>query len=141
MSFQILEYQEQGPGRWKMNSSICKDPQFKAKIENVWADILLENYTNIQRIDLFLLIARSIAMQHSREKANIKKNLKLCIERQLQILEQNDYSLFPPLQAFVVVDLILYSRCVCLEICAHMGIELFRIVPNPPPSQTQQTKK
>ena len=32
----------------------------------------------------------------------------------------------PSLQAFVVVDLILYSRCVCLEICAHMGIELFR---------------
>ena len=52
------------------------------------------------------------------------------------------YSILPPLQAFVVVDLILYSRCVCLEICAHMGIELFRIVPNPPPSsQTQQTKK
>lgn len=44
--------------------------------------------------------------------------------------------------AFVVVDLILYSRCVCLEICAHMGIELFRIVPNPPSSsQPQPTKK
>ena len=91
MTFTYKELQEQGPGYWKFNSSLCKDRQFIQKIEHLWTEITSGNYTNTQMIDLFLLVSKSIAINHSTLKSRIKSQLKRNVIKQIEILEKVDF--------------------------------------------------
>ena len=81
MSVDIAYEQDIGPGYWKLNSSILKDEQYVAKIENLHEEIQnLRIRDPLEKFDLFFMATRGITKNYTKIKAKIKSELKqICL--------------------------------------------------------------
>ena len=81
ISFTIKEENERGPGYWKMNISIIKDPPFQKIIEKTYKDVHDLNIIDpIERWQVFIETVRIEAMHYSSKKRSYQKRIKSVCE-------------------------------------------------------------
>ena len=90
VKFTIKEEGERGPGYWKMNTSILRDPAFKTLIESTVTDVAsLQIDDPIERWQVFIETVRIDTRAYSSKKRAIEKRIRDLCEKNIVLLEQN----------------------------------------------------
>ena len=77
LTFELNEQQDIGPGYWKMNSSILKDPAYKQEIEEAVDGInRLQIHNPLDWWDLLIIVVRGITKSYTTKKLYTKNRLK-----------------------------------------------------------------
>ena len=88
LSFSFQSQTGHGPGYWKMNVSLLKDPPYVALVRSTISD--LEGVTDLppdEWWDLLLLALRSITLEYSTHKRRVERGVKKRLEVELSYLE------------------------------------------------------
>ena len=93
LTFELKEQLDMGPGYWKMNSTVLKDPAYKNEIEEAVEGInRLEIDNPMDWWDLFIVVVRGITKSYTIKKAATKNRLKTFVLANLNDLENTQYS-------------------------------------------------
>ena len=91
MIFSIHNKIDIGPGYYKMNSSVVKDPLYRNEIEKIYHEMNTLHLDNpIDWWDLFAMVVRTTTITYCREKSRIRKALKRSVQAQMTRLEAVD---------------------------------------------------
>ena len=94
LDLQFLETPELGPGHWKLNVSLLADEIYKTKLKELFL-IWEEQYKGMDNHNLKWEIikyeVRSFSISYSKKKSREKRDAKKKLERQLSLLEQEEY--------------------------------------------------
>ena len=91
MIFSIHNKIDIGPGYYKMNSSVVKDPLYRKEIEQIYREMNALQLDNpIDWWDLFAMVVRTATMKYCKEKSKTRKALKDSIQVGMTRLEAVD---------------------------------------------------
>ena len=88
--FSLKEDIERGPGLWKMNTSILKDPLHRALVENTVNDVMSLGIDD--PVERWLVFTETVAIDtraYCAKKRQIEKAIKTLCERKIAALEQD----------------------------------------------------
>ena len=89
VSFTMKNINERGPGYWKMNTSIIKDPPFQIVVENTCEDVQRLNIEDpIEKWQVFIETIRLETQIYCSKKRYYENRIKNNCERNIEILEK-----------------------------------------------------
>ena len=91
LAFRIKTDTEWGKGYYKLNTSLFEDEEYGSIVEETVTEVLsLQNRSNIQKWEIFMMTMKTKSIQYSTKRNLAKRKLKNELIRQISKIEERE---------------------------------------------------